>query len=241
VEECPDAVKTINRLLRQARQYGIHVLAEYQDAHVKTIGGNSGTRSNYGTTFFLGGDFTTAKAMLGLPDGAKFDTTGLGKDGAVYLKSHSHNVVPGRVPFFSNKALYMLLGFPEDPVTDEIVSEEDFYEEDEKDIEDIFAKMPDVRNDDGDIIDDEDYPFSPSQDMSRQTETAIPALTPIIPNKGPRAEDFDDDMLIAVWNGGGNSVRKLMKILKFTNHEAQKAYKRIHAHAGAKLEAEAID
>jgi hypothetical protein len=171
VEECPEAVQKISRFLRQARQYGIHVLAEYQDAQIKTIGGNSGTRANYGTVLFAGGDSTTAKALLRPPEGVRLDFTGLGKNGAVYLRSHSHHAIPGRVPFFSNKALYILLGFPEDPVTDEVVSEDDFYEEDEGDIDEVFARMPDIRDEDGDIMDDEDYPFSPNRDNQRQIET----------------------------------------------------------------------
>lgn len=236
VEECPEAVDKVSRLLRQARQYGIHILAEYQDALVKTIGGSSGTRANYGTVYFAGGDSTTAKVLLKPPEGVKLDLTGLGKNGAVYLRSHSHHAITGRVPFFSNKALYMLLGFPEDPVTDEIVSEDDFYEEDEEDIEEIFAKMPDIRNDDGELEEeDEDYPFSPS----RQSETPK-LLVPIMPDKGPRAEDIDIDILIAVWNGGGNSIGKLQKIFKMTNHQAQLARKRVLESAKTHLE-EAID
>jgi hypothetical protein len=54
-----------------------------------------------------------------------------------------------------------------------------------------------------------------------------PVAKPVIEDKGPRAEDIDIDVLIAVWNGGGNSVRKLMKIFKMTNHQAKEARKRI--------------
>lgn len=165
VEECPEAVDKVSRLLRQARQYGIHVVAEYQDALVKTIGGSSGTRANYGTVYFAGGDPTTARALLRPPEGMKLNLNGLGKEGAVYLRSHSNAVITGRVPFFSNQALYMLLGFPEDPVTDDIVDEDDFYDEDtEESIDEIFSSMPDIRSEDGDMDDDdEDYPFTPSR------------------------------------------------------------------------------
>lgn len=170
VEEYPDAVKIIGRLLRQSRQYGIHVLAEFQDALIETIKGNGGTRANYGTAFFFGGDPTTAKTLLSPPEGVKIDNTGLGNLGAVYLKSFSSQAVPGRVPLFSNKSLYMLLGFPDDEVTDELVDEDEFYEE-EEDIDAVFARMPDIRNDDGDIEEDEEYPFSPGRDNGKQPET----------------------------------------------------------------------
>jgi hypothetical protein len=136
VEEYPNAVKIISRLLRQSRQYGIHIIAEFQDALISTIGGSGGTRANYGTAFFFGGDVTTAKTLLSLPDGTKIDNTGLGDKGAVYLKSFSSQAVPGRVPFFSNKALYMLLGCIGESVTDELVDEDEFYEDEEDDFED---------------------------------------------------------------------------------------------------------
>lgn len=229
VEEYPDAEKIIGRLLRQSRQYGIHVIAEFQDALIKTIGGNSGTRANYGTTFFFGGDFTTAKTLLSLSDGIKIDNNGLGDKGAVYLKSFSSQAIPGRIPFFSNKALYMLLGFPEDPVTDEIVSEDEFYEDEdgnEEDIDEIFARMPDIRNDDGDIEGDEEYPFSPSRDNERQLETPQ-SLVPIIPDKGRRAEDIDDSLAITLWNNGYGSRRKLAKALGTTENQANNIMIRI--------------
>jgi hypothetical protein len=235
VEEYPDAVKVISRLLRQSRQYGIHVVAEFQDALIKTIGGSSGTRANYGTAFFFGGDVTTAKTLLNLPDGTKIDNTGLGKEGAVYLRSFSSKAIPGRVPFFSNKALYMLLGFPEDPVTDELVDEDEFYEEDE-DIDAIFAKMPDIRSEDEDIEDDEEYPFSPSRDISGQPETSKP-LVPIVPDKGRKAEDIDMNTAIKVWNNMHPSIRDLEEIFDLTNHQAQKLRKMILARADAQPEA----
>jgi hypothetical protein len=216
VEEYPEAEKIIGRLLRQARQYGIHIIAEFQDALISTIKGSGGTRANYGTAYFFGGDLTTAKTLLSLPDGVKIDNTGLGHMGAVYLKSFSVAAAPGRVPFFSNKALYMLLGCIGEPVADEEVDEDEFYEddEDEEDIDAVFARMPDVRDDD-----DDEYP-----------------VRPIVPEEGKRAEDIDPDLAVLVWNAGQNTVSKLMKTFKLTNHQAQKLRKIILEQANANPE-----
>jgi hypothetical protein len=67
----------------------------------------------------------TAKVLLDLQNGVKIEDTGLGEKGAAYLRAHSNDVCPGRVPFFSNRALYMLLGTPGDPVSDNPVTNMD--------------------------------------------------------------------------------------------------------------------
>ena len=66
-----------------------------------------------------------------------------------------------------------------------------------------------------------------------------PAAKPTIPEKGPQAEDLDLDVAVAVWNAGHNSVSKLMKIFKLTNHQAQKLRKRILDCADARSDEEA--
>lgn len=124
-QEATKLVGQLGRLLRESRQYGIHVISEFQDALISTIGGNSGMRENYRTAYYFGGDLNTAKALLDLPNGVKLNDTGLGEMGAAYLRSHSNAYCPGRVPFFSNRALYMLLGTPSDPVSDDFVTSMD--------------------------------------------------------------------------------------------------------------------
>lgn len=113
----------LGRLLRESRQYGVHVISEFQDALISTIGGNSGVRENYRTAYHFGGDDRTAKVVLSLADGVKPDNTGLGKMGAAMFRFQSNAAIDGRVPFFSNRALYMLLGYPQDPVHDNVVSD----------------------------------------------------------------------------------------------------------------------
>jgi hypothetical protein len=115
----------LGRLLRETRQYGVHVISEFQDALVATIGGNSGVRENYRTAYYFGGDDRTAKVVLSLSDGVKPDNTGLGKMGGAMFRFQSNAAIDGRVPFFSNRALYMLLGWPQDPVRDDPVTDMD--------------------------------------------------------------------------------------------------------------------
>jgi hypothetical protein len=116
-----EAPQILGMLLRESRQYGIHVISEFQDALISTIGGNSGVRENYRTAYYFGGDLNTAKVLLDLPKGSKIDDTGLGSMGAVYLRSKANAAAPGRVPMFSNRSLYSLLGTPADPVGDDLV------------------------------------------------------------------------------------------------------------------------
>lgn len=119
-----EAPTIIEILLREARQYGVHVITEFQDALVKTLRLNSGVRENLLTGFYTGGDATTAKLLLDLPNGVKVDETGIGERGAVYLRTKNSAAQPARVPFFSNRALYMLLGTPPDPMPDQDITDE---------------------------------------------------------------------------------------------------------------------
>lgn len=125
VARCPDAAEIIMLLLREARQYGIHLIFEFQDALVATLGVNSGARENIRHAYYYGGDIRTAKFALSLATGQKLDETGLGKNGAVYMRSLiSDQIVSGRVPLFNNRSLYMLLGTPPDPVPDYEITDE---------------------------------------------------------------------------------------------------------------------
>lgn len=109
-----------------------------------------------------------------------------------------------------------------------------------------LAEMDDIDPDDSRYQDDDNSSqnFSPRSQFFASEKVVFSnekaSLSPIIPDKGPRAEDIDIDILIAVWNSGFNSVGKLMKVFKFTNHQAQVARKRILEHADTHI-AESID
>ena len=111
-------------LLREARQYGVHIITEFQDALVNSIGLDSGARENLLTGVYYGGDLITAKLLLRLEKGEKVDERGIGVDGAAYIRTKKTPAQAARVPFFSNRSLYMLLGTPPDPMTDEEVFDE---------------------------------------------------------------------------------------------------------------------
>lgn len=119
-----DGVEVIELLLREARQYGVHVVTEFQDILVKTTGLDSGVRENLLTGIYYGGDPRTAKVLLHLEQGEKIEESGLGKHGASYVKVKAVKAQPARVPFFSNRALYQLLGEPPDPMPDREIFDE---------------------------------------------------------------------------------------------------------------------
>lgn len=119
-----DGVEVIELLLREARQYGVHVITEFQDILVKTTGLDSGVRENLLTGIYYGGDPRTAKVLLHLEQGEKIEESGLGKHGASYVKVKAVKAQPARVPFFSNRALYQLLGEPPDPMPDREIYDE---------------------------------------------------------------------------------------------------------------------
>jgi hypothetical protein len=124
VKRVKEAPEILELLLRESRQYGIHVVTEFQDALVNTLGVDSGVRENLLHCYYFGGDPRTAKIVLDLQKGVTLNETGLGKYGAAYMRANEKEIVAGRVPHFTNRALYMLLGAPPDPVTDEEIYDE---------------------------------------------------------------------------------------------------------------------
>jgi hypothetical protein len=117
-----DAPEKIGLLLRESRQYGIHILTEMQDALVKTTQIDTGMIENLRTGAYSGGDKATAKRILDLKEGQVLEEPQeLGKKGAIWLRSYANGLNSGRVPFFSNKSMYELLGYPPDPITDETI------------------------------------------------------------------------------------------------------------------------
>jgi len=121
VKEAPDILEL---LLRESRQYGIHIVTEFQSALVQTLGMDSGVRENLLHCYYFGGDPITAKVVLDLKKGQTVDETGLGKLGAAYMRANEKSLIAGRVPHMTNRALYMLLGAPPDPVTDDEIFDE---------------------------------------------------------------------------------------------------------------------
>ncbi len=124
VKRVKEAPEILELLLRESRQYGIHIVTEFQSALVQTLGMDSGVRENLLHCYYFGGDPITAKVVLDLKKGQTVDETGLGKLGASYMRANEKSLIAGRVPHMTNKALYMLLGAPPDPMTDDEIFDE---------------------------------------------------------------------------------------------------------------------
>lgn len=81
----------------------------------------SGTvRDCYRNAYYYGGDPVTARALLDLQGKGPLDEVGLGDKGASMFRPIARSAVRGRVPFLSNEALYLLLGYPENPLPDRL-------------------------------------------------------------------------------------------------------------------------
>ena len=114
----PGAADEVSELLRFARQYLVFVIVASQDFLIKNIGGDSGARDCYRTVGYFGGDPTTARTLLDIQGTLPYEGE-LGKQGLLVVKAKEIPVSPGRVPFMSNRAIYELLGWPEDPILDD--------------------------------------------------------------------------------------------------------------------------
>ena len=103
----------LGRLLREARQYGVFVIAASQDLLNQTLNNDNGAiRDNLLTNFYGGGDSTTARFVLNLAKGQTIDETGLGIQGVTYLRAKGARIerIKARTPLSDNNATMMLLG-----------------------------------------------------------------------------------------------------------------------------------
>lgn len=196
VGEAPEIVEL---LLREARQYGVHVITEMQDALVKSIGLSSGTRDNLRTGAYFGGDDITAKVLLNLGKGERVEETGLGQNGGIFLRTFTNRAKSGRVPFFSNRSLYMLLGVPPDPMPDGDIYDDALIPETYCQVIDgqyvgtpsALYGSPDVRRfympdwqPQTRVVDMEDLPRS-----TRNTGALETPVNPLVDTSGANAED----------------------------------------------------
>lgn len=111
VDEIKTAPGHLAKLLREGRKYGVFVIVASQDFQVKTIGMEGGSvRKCLLTTYYTGGDATTARELLNEP-GLTVNENELGK-GKVYLKCAGTQNKPVLVcvPFVDNESVYRLLG-----------------------------------------------------------------------------------------------------------------------------------
>jgi hypothetical protein len=193
----------IGNLLREGAKYDIYLCIASHDFLVQTAfpSMGSGLRDCLKTVFHAGGNIRTAKELLGMEQIDRDEEATLGK-GRVYLRAETHKQAGlANTPWMDDEAIHLLVG-PSTYVEDNDIEIE--LDDDDDPLADITANS---------------YPAT----EVRQEAT----VKPNIEDKGPRAEDIDIDLLVLCWNGGANSVDKLMKAFKMTHHQATLARKRI--------------
>jgi hypothetical protein len=242
VAEVKEAPGYIAKLLREGRKYGIFLIVASQDFLVKTIGmDGGGVRKCFRTAMYVGGDPTTAGVLLG-DTGGKLPENDLGKGTIMLRCAATKHPVQAHVPYVDNESLYRMLGpstfvAPVSQQVDDLPhagNEQQAGKVSELTLEQLLAlinHLPEVDPTDarygGESEDEQEQeePASPPQNVT-------PLPMPVLPEKGPRAEDIDLAAAIALWNSGYNSERKLMKAFRLTQHQAGRLIERIKAQAG---------
>ena len=105
VDEAPEQ---LGRILREGRKVSMLCVGASQEFLVKVIGGSAGARDQYRTAFYLGGDKTSAAALLDLP-ARTIDDGPLGHGVALLRSAATPTAQIVRVPLASNTAIYRLL------------------------------------------------------------------------------------------------------------------------------------
>ena len=108
VDTVKDAPERLGRILREGRKVAILTVGASQEFLVKTIGGSSGARDQYRTAYYVGGDRTSASALLDLPARA-IDDGPLGHGVALLRSKATPAARLVRVPLASNAGVAMLL------------------------------------------------------------------------------------------------------------------------------------
>lgn len=106
-QNVPEAADLVGRALREGRKVDVFVLGAFQDALVRSLGGDGAVRENYRTAYYLGGDQHTARVLLDVR--GRVDETRLGH-GVALLRSPA--TTPARevqVPRLSNEQIRALL------------------------------------------------------------------------------------------------------------------------------------
>ena len=112
VDTLKDAPERLGRILREGRKVAILTVGASQEFLVKTIGGSSGARDQYRTAYYVGGDRTSASALLDLPV-RTIDDGPLGHGVALLRSKATPAARLVRVPLASNAGVAMLLGAAE--------------------------------------------------------------------------------------------------------------------------------
>lgn len=109
VDTVKDAPERLGRILREGRKVQILTVGASQEFLVKTIGGSSGARDQYRTAYYVGGDRTSASALLDVP-ARTIDDGPLGHGVALLRSKATPAARLVRVPLASNQGINLLLG-----------------------------------------------------------------------------------------------------------------------------------
>jgi hypothetical protein len=112
VDTVKDAPERLGRILREGRKVAILTVGASQEFLVKTIGGSSGARDQYRTAYYVGGDRTSASALLDLP-ARTIDDGPLGHGVALLRSKATPAARLVRVPLASNQGIALMLGAAE--------------------------------------------------------------------------------------------------------------------------------
>ena len=106
-QNVPEAADLVGRTLREGRKVDIFILGAFQDALVRSIGGNGAVRENYRTAYYLGGDQHTARVLLDVR--GRVDESHLGRGVALLRSPATTPAREVRVPRLSNEQILAIL------------------------------------------------------------------------------------------------------------------------------------
>lgn len=108
VNDIPDALPRLGRVLREGRKVGLFVLGASQSMLVKSLGGDATVRDAYRTAIYAGGDSRSATALLDVST-RDIPEARLGR-GVVMLRSAATPTATlARVPWPSNASIIAML------------------------------------------------------------------------------------------------------------------------------------
>ena len=108
VDSVKDAPERLGKILREGRKVNMLTVGASQDFLVKTIGSSTGVRDCYRTAFYVGGDRTSAAALLDMP-ARTIDDGPLGHGVAMLRSKATPAARLVRVPLANNASIYQLL------------------------------------------------------------------------------------------------------------------------------------
>ncbi|MBV9691876.1 MAG: hypothetical protein JO202_19425 [Ktedonobacteraceae bacterium] len=223
IAERKSVQKYVSKLLREGGKYRIHLVIASQDFQVRTVFADVGgaIRDQFDTCLYVGGDKTTVREILET-DVREIPESQLGKGLVVVRAPTCKKARPGFTPWMDNEAIYSLVGPSTYEPTEEVEPEE------AEAAAPSLRTVPTLRHSAAQQSSQSE--LLPSEHRSERAQ--VP--TPIVPEKGRRAEEIDLSIAVQVWNGMLPSVRQMEAIFDLNNHQARRLRDRILRQADAR-------